>query len=257
MPRANLRILPVLVTLSALFIMPATSFAQSAARPTYTWKTPAKVITFNSITDNPQVGDERQFLLARDFQSNDYLHSLKVRNGQEVVIRAYYDNDVAANYNLKSKNTRLQMVLPTKTIAAQTVYSYISSDNAKPQVVADSVSFTADQPFNLKYEAGSAQIWNNANRGTKLSDGLVTSQGALLGYSKLDGVVRGGAQYSGYVTIKAKVQFAKTSASTKSPGTVSGVPNTGPGDVAGLFIGATAISVIGHSLFSSRRRSQI
>jgi hypothetical protein len=238
-----------------LVVLPTTALAaEYNPRPTFTWQKPSTYITFNAITNNPAAGDERQFLSARAFTDTKSSFPLNVSDNEEVVLQVYYDNDAASNYNLKAKNTRVQIALPAKTSNSQTVDAFISADNAKPGAVNSVVSLTADQPFNLAYETGSAKIWNNKLRGTRLSDNIVTQQGALIGYDKIDGVVSGGAQYSGYVTVRAKVHFAKTSASTGSAGVVNGVPNTGPGEVLGLFASASAIGAVGHRLLSARRR---
>jgi hypothetical protein len=54
----------VLVLALAIAVMPAAKvFADFAPqRATFTWAHPATYITFDSITDNPSVGDERPFL---------------------------------------------------------------------------------------------------------------------------------------------------------------------------------------------------
>ena len=53
----------VLVSLIAIVGVGAVAYASfGPSRPTYTWAHPADHITFNSITDNPEAGDERAFL---------------------------------------------------------------------------------------------------------------------------------------------------------------------------------------------------
>ena len=247
------RIITVLATGFWVAVFSMGVNAQATSHQTYTWKKPAKTVTFNAITNNPSIGDERNFLKVKPYQSATYTDSLAVSDGQEVVLMAYYDNDAASNYNLKAKNTRIQISIPSISAKSLTVNASVSSDNSAPTLVTDSTSLNADAPFSLKYEVGSAQLWNNYMRGAKLSDAVV-GEGAKLGTDKLDGLVPGGPKYSGYVTLKAKVQFAKTSASTGSVGVVNGVPNTGPGDVAALFGGATALGALGHRLNAARRR---
>ena len=247
------RFLILLTTISWLGVLTVAVSAQDTTRSTYSWTQPAKTVTFNAITNNPSFGDERNFLRVRPFESNTYTDSLRVADGQEVVIMAYYDNDAASNYNLKAKNTQLKITIPLRSDKLISVSSSLMADNAKPTIVTDSTNLNADSAFSLKYEAGSAQIWNNYLRGQKLPDS-VTSIGTQIGTTTMNGTIPGGAASSGYVTIKAKVQYAKTNASTGSVGVIGGVPNTGPGDVAALFAGATAFGAIAHRLNAARRR---
>lgn len=232
-----------------LVLFPMAAAADS--QPTYTWEAPAKNITFNAITDNPSIGDERDFTLVRPLSSNDYTDNLKVSDGQEVVIMAYYDNDAASNYNLQAKDTRVRINIPAVSAKSVTVTGYVTADNAKPQIVNDNATFSADSVFSLKYESGSGQIWNNYLRGDKLPDAVVSDDGALIGTSSLDGVIPGGPAGSGYVTIRAKVQFAKESVSTQTVGVVA---NTGPGQTAGLFFLASFAAAILHRVYLARRR---
>lgn len=245
------------VLVASVLIVALTGSSASAAyapnRPVYKWNQNAKDITFDSVTNNPAVGDERSFLLVRNATDNNYVDQLKVADNQEVVFQIYYHNNAASNK--VAKNSKVQAILPAYNAKSLTVNAYISADNSKPGTVADTAQLVADQPFSLEYEKGSSKIWNNVLRGKSLSDDLATQQqGAQIGYKQLDGKIAGGSQYSGYVTFKAKVHMPKTVASTKSVGVVNGVPNTGPGEVVGLFAGATALGTATHLVVSRRAR---
>src|SRR5579884_2333643 len=69
------------------------------SRPTFTWAQPADHITFNSITDNPVWGDERQLLKGRDLNAptSAYATSTQVTDGEDVVLAVYFHNDAASN----------------------------------------------------------------------------------------------------------------------------------------------------------------
>lgn len=238
----------ILVVLCLLALLPATVFAQDTNRQIFTWNKPAKFITFNSITDNPSVSDERNFVRVRDIGDSNLGDQMAVRDGQEIVVQIYFDNDAGANLKLKSKNTRARVALPSATVKSTTLTGYIMADNAKPISVSDTVALSSDTPFSLSYEKGSAQIWNNVLRGASLADSVISADGALIGYDKIDGVIQSGPQYSGYVTLKFKVNTQKTS-------TVSGtkVPNSGPGDVVALFLVATLFGAIFHRKWLAAR----
>jgi uncharacterized repeat protein (TIGR01451 family) len=181
-------------------------------RPTYTWAKPADHITFNSITDNPVVGDERAFLSAAGYGSNSYSDPLNnVKDGDVITLRVYYHNNAASNLNLVATNTKVRIALPTGTAATQQVTGYISADNATPQVVTDTLDVTAtnNSSFELSYVAGSARLDNNVfTNGVTLPDSIV-STGTLIGYDQLNGRLPGCSEYSGWITLKVKVNMPR------------------------------------------------
>ncbi len=182
-------------------------------RATFTWAHPANYITFNSITDNPSVGDERHFHTANEVGVANYTHNLPVRDGEEVTLRTYFHNNAASNLNLVATNTRVKMLLSSANTPAtdHASVSYISADNSNPGAVWDTAHLTSDKAFTLDYEAGTAKLFNNVfTTGTGLSDSIVTDAGALVGYDHIDGKVPGCGDFSGYVTIRVKIHVKET-----------------------------------------------
>lgn len=236
------------------------------ARTTYTWANPANHITFNSITDNPAFGDERQFLKSRDLTSptTDYATQTQVHDGEDVVLEVYFHNNAASNLNLVAKNTQVKFALPSNTASTLSPTAYISADNATPGQVYASADLTSPQPFAISYIPGSAKLYTNYVNGIAISDNVV-KDGALIGTNGPDGNVPGCGQYSGYVTIRAHVTVPKTPVTptpTPTPTpvtptvvtTTKALPNTGAGDVLGLFTGASAAGTAVHYAVSRRRR---
>lgn len=176
-------------------------------RPTFTWNSPASYITFNSITNNPQYGDERPFYDVRDLNSAAVTDKITVQDNQELILRVYFHNNAAENLNLVARNTRVEMALPSETATNLFSTAYISSNNANPSIVGDTVDFTGERPFKIEYVPGSAQIWTGVLRGNQLSDDIIKEGGALVGYNAIDGNVPGCAQFSGYVTAKVRVKM--------------------------------------------------
>lgn len=189
-------------------------------RATFTEQSPATYVTFNSITDNTNYGDERNFSIVKDASSTsstDWKDTLTVEPGKEYMVRVYVHNNASANLNLVAENTRASVNLPTTTAKSIEINSFISADNANPQKIWDQVTLTSEKDFNLAYVAGSAKYTNNLHpQGTPLDEDLFTSPGALLGYDTLDGKIPGCFKYSGYVTFKVKPQFAETTDFTMS-----------------------------------------
>jgi hypothetical protein len=62
---------------------------------------PATYVTFNSITNNPAHGDERNFMQVRESTASNetYADSIALNPGKEYVVYMYYHNNAAANYN--------------------------------------------------------------------------------------------------------------------------------------------------------------
>jgi uncharacterized repeat protein (TIGR01451 family) len=181
-------------------------------RPVYTMAKPADHVTFNSITDNPVVGDERQFVTGaiNGVSSTDTDPVNNVKDGDEVNIVIFVHNNAEDSLNLKATNTKVRVALPTGTNKTQVVTGYISADNAAPKEVFDTVDINGanNTPFELSYVSGTAMFKNNFfTNGTKIDDSVVTT-GALLGYDKLDGVIPGCTQYSGWVQLRVKVKMA-------------------------------------------------
>ena len=176
-------------------------------RPTFTWSKPATYVTFNSFTDNPKYGDERAFFDGRNVNSSTALDTVQVNDNDELSLRVFFHNNAAENLNLVATNTRVSILLPKTAKTSTFSTAGITADNANPREVWDTVDFTGARPFNLEYVPGSAQLWNNVFRGAQLSDSIVTSSGALVGFDKIDGRVPGCERFAGFVTIKARVKM--------------------------------------------------
>ena len=193
----------------------ALTFAWGPSRDTYTVAHPADHITFNSITDNPEVGDERNFVVVKDAANTSeggWQDDVTVQPGKEYLVRVYVHNNAADSLNLTATNTRVMAALGTNTGTKVGLTGYVSADNATPGEVWDDASFTSSNSFNMAYVAGSAKIYNNATgaAGRSVSDSIVDGSGALVGYAANDGKVPGCFQYASYVTFKVKPQFAST-----------------------------------------------
>ena len=203
--------------LSALVGVATVAGAWSPDRPTFTIENPAPYVTFNSITNNPNEGDERPFFEVKDAANTStggFTNRADVKNGQELLLRVYVHNNASSSLNGENfdgegvaKNTKVRVHLPTATDNALRANAYISADNAKPQVVADTVDFVGDRNFSLSYISGSAVAYTNAvPSGIKLNDSIVDS-GAPVGYEAANGIVPGCFQYDMIVTLKVKVNM--------------------------------------------------
>ena len=214
------RLSAVVAVAAAVVTVPAVLLAWGPSRPTYTIDHPADHVTFNSITNNPNIGDERNFVGIREAgTSNLWTDNMTVQKGKEYTVRVYVHNNAASSLNASGKgiahNVLAKVNLPTSTGKSIQVDGQISASNASPAAVWDQAVFNGSENFNLAYVSGSLKFENNA--GTfNLPESIFTNSGAKLGYSSMNGDIPGCFQYAGYISFKVKPQFAPTNNFTMS-----------------------------------------
>lgn len=208
------RIAVVVLPLLLVVAFAVTSWAYGPERKTFTIKNPADYITFNSITDNPNYGDERNFVIAKDAANTSaggWSDEITVEDGKEYLVRMYVHNNAADNLNLVATNTRVMANVPNSSATSHQIDGFISADNANPSRIWDSVVLKGDREFIVNFVGGSARYHNNVNpsEGFGLPDSIVTSAGAQVGYEQMDGNVPGCFEYSGIATFRVKVTTKK------------------------------------------------
>lgn len=206
----------VLVAIATAAVATGTANAWGPERTTYTNKAPADYATFNSITDNVAVGDERNFVRIREAgTSNEYVDTLEIQPGHEYEVYIYYHNNAASDTNASgygmATNVRMSSAYPTLVntnekgmISGIISWSYVTPsdpNNAQTGTVWDEAYVTSSvDGVVLKYKTGTATIHNGgATDGTILPTALFTTEGTPLGYNQLTGTLPGCAEYSGYV----------------------------------------------------------
>lgn len=206
--------LSIAAALLALVAAPAAvapaAMAWGPERQTYTMDKPAAKATFNSITDNAAVGDERDFVrIVEKGAGKTYTSDLTLEPEKEYEVFIYFHNDASTTYNDAAhnyvgvaQNTRVSSSFPTSLKAGETgkVFGRITSSSTDPQAVWDEAYVRAKQDLTLHYISGSAKIYNRwqAN-GSVLSQNLFTDTGTFIGMNQLNGVVPGCDIYSGQV----------------------------------------------------------
>lgn len=179
-------------------------------RATYTTASPAPHVTFNSITDNPAYGDERNFFRIKDASASGstYTDELKVEPGKTYRGYVYVHNnaskvlnDTAHQYKGVAINTQLRVNLPNSVTPGSKarINTYISADNATPKQIWDEAYMTSDSAVAIRYVPGSAKITNKGQvNGSVIADSFLTT-GAPLGFDSLNGRIPGCNEFSGYV----------------------------------------------------------
>lgn len=198
----------VSVVLTAI-VVPAITFAYGPDRPTFTMASPATYVTFNSITDDPAVGDERNFFRVRDMangESFDDTANLVAGHTYEAMV--FFHNNAASNLNLVAHNTAARVELPA-VIGAHTASTegeaYISSSNANPGTVYDYIDFNNQTNGDIAIRAvdGTAKITSQgAVNGQSINEDNLFGSGAALGFSSLNGDLPGCDHYAGYITFQ-------------------------------------------------------
>lgn len=215
MRRAPRRTAGILMVAAAV-IVPAALWAWGPSdRPTYTYEEPAPHVTFNSITDHPYIGDERNFVRIRDVDAEGNFSGgdmeLSVGNTYEVMV--FYHNNARSSLNGENydgpgvaQNAMARVDMPRTVSAgdAARITGFVSADNAQPREVWDEVYATSDEDVLLRYVPDSAHIAssNGAVNGAQLNAENFFGDGVQLGYNQLDGKLPGCNQYLGYITFR-------------------------------------------------------
>lgn len=189
------------------------AYAWGPERSTFTMESPATYPTFNSITNNPTIGDERDFVRVGEIgaEVTDLKDEIEVIPGRQYLVYVYFHNNASSTYNDSAHNnsgvavrTRMSTSFSTALTPSEKgkITATITADNSNPASVWDEAYMTTktDKVF-LHYVAGSAKIYNDwkAN-GSVMPSSLFTEEGTLVGLNALNGVIPGCEQYHGVVT---------------------------------------------------------
>lgn len=201
----------------------ASAFAYGPAdRATFTMKNPATYPVFNSITDNPTIGDERDFVRVGEIHSDvtSMSNEVEVIPGKQYLVYIYFHNNASATYNDAAHNNsgvatgvRVSTLFPTvlKSGEKGKVAATITANNTNPLSVWDEAYFTTSRgKVLLSYVAGSAKIYNDYKaNGSIMPSSMFTEGGALVGLNALNGVIPGCEQYHGVITYVVEAKELK------------------------------------------------
>jgi len=173
-------------------------------RQTHTVRHQADFITFNSITDNPFVGDERSFIGVREAGAeNPWLRDIEIHPDREYEVLIYVHNN--ASDNLEDSIARNVRVYINIQYADQRAHmeAIIEASNSIPEQVWSVANMWADSNFSINIIHDSVK-WYNVNfpEGIEISgSGLAWGGGLILGYDVIDSIIPGsGLQVGGLAT---------------------------------------------------------
>lgn len=255
----NKKLFIIAVGVLSILVSPATVLAWGPDRPTYTNEVPAASATFNSITNNAAVGDEREFVRIREkkegekYTANTDDSGFLIEPGKAYEVYIYYHNDAASNTNATGEGIATDVRVNTHFTSKITpsspgyVNAKIMSADANPKDVWDELKLISNEDVTLKFIANSAVIHNSwATNGMILNaENLFSDNGAYIGVDSLNGVVFGCAEYSGYITYDL--------VSDDKPETPSELPNTGPLEIVLAIIIIASIGGTGWYFLRARK----
>lgn len=211
--KKKLGFLSLATTLGVSMLSIAAASAWGPERTTFTMENPATYPTFNSITNNPTIGDERDFVRVGEINADvtDLTNEIEVVPGRQYLVYIYFHNNASATFNDSAHNhsgvaVRSRMASSFSTVLTPqnkgTITATITADNTNPASVWDEASMTTQtEKVLMHYVAGSAKIYNDwAANGSVMPSSLFTETGTLIGLNALNGVIPGCEEYHGIVS---------------------------------------------------------
>ncbi|MGW6816711.1 cutinase family protein [Nocardia sp. NPDC055050] len=182
-------------------------------RPTYGANEVAPQPTFNVQRVNPNLGDERNFVGARESwnQEMTWRDDLEVRPGHEYRVRLYLHNSALDHDDYVAAGTSARFDLPTCSGRSIAVFGFVTSDSAFPRQIYDGVVLRSQDEVSIDIVPGSAILESNAHPSSdalRIPDSVASAQGTWVGSQALDGRFRGGYANDAYLTILVAVSKA-------------------------------------------------
>ena len=205
-------------------------------RTTFTWDNPAPYATFNSITDNPQLGDERNFVRIRDVASGEkFGDEVTLERGKTYEVYIYYHNNADAHDVGKTAigiadGVAMKSSFPATVKKGEraTVTGTIVAADTDPLEVWDGAYMMPSEDLYLRYVPGTAIIHNGGElNGQSIGPDYLFGDGAMLGYNIFSGLLPGCNEYAGYVTYQI---FADAPDFEVTKSVISGSTEVSPGD---------------------------
>lgn len=178
-------------------------------RPTFTVERAATYPVFNSMTDNPNVGDERNFVTLRSETAASgatWSDDVWAEPGDTYLLRVYVSNSGGDDPRVDALQESIQgariWIGLSKGTREFSAFGILEADNAK--TAWDGATIHTDDDVDVVIDESTAKIETNAGTRT-LRSSAFRHEGALLGFDKDDGII--GPRYydSEYVTVKLRV----------------------------------------------------
>jgi hypothetical protein len=167
-------------------------------------QSPSPYVTLNAITDNPDMGDERNFFRVKPADDPNAVFTKEVHGKGRYTAGIFFENSVSPK-GPAATNVRVSMLFPATITGSGRLDGIVKGDNASPPAIWDGAVLTlpnANDSVALRFVPGSAVLHSGGKANSSAIDPgqLFSEQGALVGCDRLDGVVTGEGRCEGWVT---------------------------------------------------------
>ena len=164
-------------TLALLSLSSQTALAWGPERTTFNTENPAPFNTLNSIIDNPNYGDERNFFRVRNYNhknwnpesTNGWTDTMNLAEGNTYEARIYIANDANTDLQINATNVKVAVNMPNSktTFGYQfEVNAFIPSDNTHPTKIWDNIVLKSKYKFHTQIisQNGAADVFLETER---------------------------------------------------------------------------------------------
>ena len=143
------------------------------ARQTFTMQSPSPYVTLNSITDNPDMGDERIFLRVKPAADPDATYTDEIVGKQRYTAAIFFENSASPSL-AAATNVRVSMLFPSTITGSGALSGIVKAENASPPEVWNSAVLRlpkSDDAVAIRFVPGSAVLHTEGKAGSLLDSG--------------------------------------------------------------------------------------
>lgn len=167
----------------------------------YTKNEPSPTAVFNSLADNKQMGDERNYVHCRVADSkNMYADEVAISGDVEISVMVLIDNSSSLP-DQAIRGARMDLLVESKPVFNPVLNVTLSADNAI--TVWNGCKILSTKPTTLSYVPGSAHLAVYEHPLIKVEDRVVRGDKLLPGVrGNADGVIGGNSQTYGWIEFR-------------------------------------------------------
>lgn len=183
-------------------------------REMYSKDTFADHVSFNSVKDHPIYGNEKQFFRIKLPGDNCFRphRSVKLRPGQIYEFEILIHNNADPSLNSKGygvgMDTRIAVHMPeyVRPSRPDEIMAVLSSSNAVPAQIWDSIELLSEKTLFLKYVDASGFYHNHGKCNDQMIGNLylLSDHGFYIGVNKFNGYLPAGEEYMSRITFKMR-----------------------------------------------------
>lgn len=183
----------------------------------YTMDDDIKRPLFNSVTNHPTLGDEREFIHIRKGGEKEWKREMEIEAGGQYEVEVFFRNDGNPEYNSSkydhntvAVHTRMAIDIPAFVSRSVALTACIMWNPLNQKCIDSIVLRPRDgKSKKIHYVIGQAKIYSKwkANESI-LPTSLFSFNGTWLGLNELQGVIPAGDEYSGHIKFYIDVERA-------------------------------------------------